>query len=63
VVQPVPDDMRLEIFIGMEIRIVNTKVLSLFPDQTFGNRLRKIIQDSNWEEIQNDLERDIWTET
>jgi len=55
VVQLVPEEMRSEIFIGMEIRIVHTKIISLFSDHTFGKRLRTIIQDSSWKQTSKDL--------
>jgi len=47
-VQPVPDEMRLEMVIGMDIRIVSAKYLGLSSHKMFVKRLKKILQDSDF---------------
>ena len=42
IIHPVPEEMRLEIINGTEIRIVNTQVLGLFSNVTFEKRPRSM---------------------
>jgi len=46
--QPVPEKTRLEMAIGMEIRILNVQFLGLFSNRTFEKRPGTIMHDSDF---------------
>jgi len=45
---PIHKETRLQIEIGMEIGIVNAKVVGLFSNETFEKRPRTVFQDSDF---------------